>query len=316
MHRSCSSLFSFTFISASIDGRYAPTPRLADGRAAKKLRSCSAKLPIRPLIIRPPEPRQIFAEVQFEITRDAVTQTADLGTSRLLTGPRQSREKYVRARLELGSCRRPEPIDLGLRRAQRLTVERGQTPRVPIYKRVEVGVVQRAVHPAIALGDISIEIIGAKDELKCARAADQAREPFQRSAARDQPNADLGVAKYGALPAGEAHIAGQHELVTDAARAAANLGDAHDWCGRQAQNKVAPKAQHFWPFNCLAYVEMGDEKIGICRLEHYDLHGRVGLDVGHQRSQFHDRCGNKHVDRRVAEGDRPPPWMGAVGAEL
>jgi len=28
-------------------------------------------------------------------------------------------------------------------------------------------------------------------------------------------------------------------------------------------------------------VEMGDEKIGICRLEHYDLHGRVRLKVGH-----------------------------------
>jgi len=33
-------------------------------------------------------------------------------------------------------------------------------------------------------------------------------------------------------------------------------------------NKVAPKAQHLWPFSCLGYVEMGDEKIGIRRLEH------------------------------------------------
>jgi hypothetical protein len=83
------------------------------------------------------------------------------------------------------------------------------------------------------------------------------------------------------LPAGEAHVAGQHELVTDAARAAANLGDAHDWRGREAQHKVAPKAQRLWPFNRLGYVEMGDEKIGIRRLEHYDLHGRVRLEVGH-----------------------------------
>ena len=33
------------------------------------------------------------------------------------------------------------------------------------------------------------------------------------------------------MPAGEAHVAGQHELITDAARPAANLGDAHDWRG-------------------------------------------------------------------------------------
>jgi hypothetical protein len=83
------------------------------------------------------------------------------------------------------------------------------------------------------------------------------------------------------VPAGEAHVAGQRELVTDAARAAANLGDAHDWRAREAHHKVAPKAQHTWPFSRLRYVEMGDEKIRIRRLEHYDLHGRVRLEVGH-----------------------------------
>src|SRR5579864_1222325 len=61
---------------------------------------------------------------------------------------------------------------------------------------------------------------------------------------------------------------------------------------------------------------MGDEKIGIRRLEHYDLHGRVRLEVGHERSQFGDRCGNKHVDRRIVEGDRPKAWIAAVGVEL
>src|SRR5277367_4831295 len=61
---------------------------------------------------------------------------------------------------------------------------------------------------------------------------------------------------------------------------------------------------------------MSDEKIGIRRLEHYHLHGRVRLEVGHQRSQFDDRCGKKHVDRRVAEGDRPPAGMGTVYGEM
>src|SRR4249920_3368025 len=39
----------------------------------------------------------------------------------------------------------------------------------------------------------------------------------------------------------------------------ANLSDAHDWRGREAQHEVAPKAQRLWPFSCLGYVEMGDE---------------------------------------------------------
>src|SRR5579872_7632393 len=61
---------------------------------------------------------------------------------------------------------------------------------------------------------------------------------------------------------------------------------------------------------------MGDEKIGIRRLEHDDLHGRVCLEVGHERSQFDDRCGNKHVDWRVGEGDCPRARISAVDLEL
>src|ERR1700736_1999535 len=123
-------------------------------------------------------------------------------------------------------------------------VERGQTPDERIDKRVEVVIVQSAVHPAIALGDISIEIVAAEDDLKCTRAADQAREPFQRSAARHQSDADLGVAEQGASPAGEAHVAGQHELVTDAACAASNLSDAPRpaWTRGAAQSRAKDPA--------------------------------------------------------------------------
>src|SRR5579862_2793278 len=102
-------------------------------------------------------------------------------------------------------------------------VERGQSMCKRIDKRIEVVILQRSVHPAIALSDLGIEIVAAEHDLKCSRAANQAREPFQSSAARNQSNANLGVAEQGVLPAGEAHIAGQHELVADAARATANL---------------------------------------------------------------------------------------------
>jgi hypothetical protein len=68
------------------------------------------------IVVRPPERRQVPAEVQFEVARNAVTDIADLGTARLCTGQGQQWEEQVVARLKLGSCRRPEPIDLGLRR--------------------------------------------------------------------------------------------------------------------------------------------------------------------------------------------------------
>src|ERR1700733_15981051 len=116
---------------------------------------------------RPPaRAREVPAEVRFEVARNTVTDITDLDTTRLRAGRGQGREEHVGARLEFGTCRRPEPIDLGLRRCQRFTVERGQTPDQRIDKRVELIIVQRAVHPAIALGDISIEIITAEDDLK------------------------------------------------------------------------------------------------------------------------------------------------------
>jgi hypothetical protein len=155
----------------------------------------SVGLRIRVIVVRPPERWEVPAEVQFEVAPKTVADITELGAARLRTGPRQGWEEHVVARPKLGSCRHPEPIDLGLRRAQRFMVERGQTSDERIDKRVEVGIVQRAVHSAIALGDIRIEIVAAEDDFKCARAADQAREPFQRSAARDQSDADLGVAE-------------------------------------------------------------------------------------------------------------------------
>src|ERR1700724_2883211 len=94
----------------------------------------SAGLLTRVIVVRPPEPGQVSAEVQFEVARNAVTDIADLGTARLRIGQGQKWEEQVAARLKLGSCRHPKPIDLSLRRGQRFTVERGQTPGKRIDK--------------------------------------------------------------------------------------------------------------------------------------------------------------------------------------
>src|SRR5690349_3016941 len=114
------------------------------------------------VVVCTPERRKVTSEVQFEVAPNTVTEITDLRPTRLRTWQREQREKQIVARLKLGSCRHPEPIDLGLRRAQRLTVERRQTPGESIHKRVEILVVYCAVHPAITLGDIGIEIVTAK----------------------------------------------------------------------------------------------------------------------------------------------------------
>src|ERR1700721_3507089 len=81
----------------------------------------SVGLLIRVIVVRPPERRQVPAEVQFEVARNAVTDIVDLGTAGLGTRQGQQWEEQVVARLKLGSCRLPEPIDLGLRRAYGFT---------------------------------------------------------------------------------------------------------------------------------------------------------------------------------------------------
>ena len=58
---------------------------------------------------------------------------------------------------------------------------------------------------------------------------------------------------------------------------------------------------------------MGNEEIGIRRLEHDDFHGRVRLDVGHQRYQFVNRRADEHVDRRLLKVIvHRPGWMRSV----
>src|ERR1700733_2524097 len=126
----------------------------------------SAGLRIRVIDVRPPERREAPAKVQFEVAPDAVTDITNLRTARLRAWQGQEWKEQVDARLKLGSCRPPEPIDLGLRRGQRFMVERGQTPDERLDKGIEAVVVQRAVYPAIALGDISVEVVTAQDDLK------------------------------------------------------------------------------------------------------------------------------------------------------
>src|SRR5277367_429361 len=79
-------------------------------------RPTSVGLRTQAVMVRWPERREAPAEVKFEIAPNTVTDAANLGAARLCTGQGQQWEEQVGARLKLGSCRRPEPIDLGLRR--------------------------------------------------------------------------------------------------------------------------------------------------------------------------------------------------------
>src|SRR5579863_227860 len=86
----------------------------------------STRLSIRAMVVRRSELREVAAEVQFEIASSAVTDISNLRAAGLRTGQGKQWEEQVVARLKLGSCRHPEPIDLGLRSGKGFMIERGQ----------------------------------------------------------------------------------------------------------------------------------------------------------------------------------------------
>src|ERR1700733_7641475 len=74
----------------------------------------SAGLLIGGIVVRPPEPREAPAEVNFEGAPNPVPDITNLRTARLRPRQGQQWEEQVDARLKLRSCRRPEPINLCL----------------------------------------------------------------------------------------------------------------------------------------------------------------------------------------------------------
>jgi hypothetical protein len=80
-------------------------------------------LSIRAIVVRFPEPSEVAAKVQFKVTPNAVADVAEFATARLSIRPRQHRKDHVVARLELGSRRPPEAVELDLRCGERLTIE-------------------------------------------------------------------------------------------------------------------------------------------------------------------------------------------------
>ena len=71
---------------AQVAGRPAGTKACAEFRTLGRR---SVGLRIRVIVVRPPERREVPAEVPFEVARKTVTDTTDLGTARLRTGQGQ-----------------------------------------------------------------------------------------------------------------------------------------------------------------------------------------------------------------------------------
>src|SRR5271170_2581522 len=104
---------------------------------------------------------------------------------------------------------------------QRLPVEREHAADKIGDERIEFGVRQRSIDPAVALCGVGVEVVRAHDDFQCARPADEQRQTLKRSAPWYQPGSNLRLAENRLLPAGKTNIAPQDELAAAAANSSA-----------------------------------------------------------------------------------------------
>ena len=134
-------------------------------------------------------------------------------------------------------------IDEILRLKDCLFVERGHTHGQRLDKIIEFGVRQSAVDVAIALGQIARNVVGAKQHFQGPASPDKARQSGHRSAARHQAGTNFKMRQDGVFATGEAHIACERELASNAGRAPADCGNRHDRNAAEARQRVRKRRQ-------------------------------------------------------------------------
>ena len=140
-------------------------------------------------------------------------------------------------RVRAGQCQAIEHL---LGRSHRLGRERRDAPRELGHERVQLGVGQRPVDPAVPFGLVGAEVGRTQDHLHGLAPPQQPRQVLQAARARGRAGTDLDLPQDGVLPSGEPHVARQRQFAAGAAGPAAELRDRHD---RQLAKFVPQHAQ-------------------------------------------------------------------------
>jgi hypothetical protein len=89
--------------------------------------------------------------------------------------------------------------------------ERCDAPREPGHERVQVGVGQGPVDPAVQFGLVGAEVVRAENRLHGPAPSQQPGQVLHAARARGRADADLDLSQDGVLPCGEPHVAGQQQ---------------------------------------------------------------------------------------------------------
>jgi hypothetical protein len=93
------------------------------------------------------------------------------------------------------------------------------------HERVQFGVGQRPVDPAVPFGFVGVEVGGTENYLHGPAPPEQPCQVWHTTGARGRTETDLELPQYGVFPRGEAHVARQRQFT---AGSAAELRDRND----------------------------------------------------------------------------------------
>jgi hypothetical protein len=108
----------------------------------------------------------------------------------------------------------------------------GREPGDPVSERSDEVVErvgrQRAIDPAVALGQLRVVVLRAQHDLERPGAAHEAREVLGGAPAGELAERRFELAEDSRFARGEAHVAGQHELAAGATHAPRDLRDGDE----------------------------------------------------------------------------------------
>jgi len=145
------------------------------------------------------------------------------------------------------------------------------------------------------------------------------RQPFQSTAAGNEPESDFDLAEACVLPAREAKVAGEEEFVADAAGTSADLRDADDRGRAEPVAEAGPvldqvlRSGNVGNRSHAREIQVRDEEVGVGAFQDEDLYtvARV-VDVLLQEVEAREDHGVEQVQRRVIDHD-PQATGGNLG---
>jgi hypothetical protein len=144
---------------------------------------------------------------------------------------------------------------------------------------------QGTVDPAVPLRQLRVVVLSAQYDLERPSTAHETREVLYATGAGAHTRRRLWLTENRRLACGKSHVTRQHELVAGTAGAPLDLRDADepvqaDVAEKKADRRFADKLRRLLPvlFDP-GHVDVGNEIVGVCTLEHGYLDGAVGLGL-------------------------------------